>query len=204
VKRDHSQATDETVLTSPEVWGRRLKRGEPAAVHQVRKRVCKIIAFQKLRIPPQDREDLEQEVMTEVWRAVNRDSFDFTAGFWGFVEIVTSRRCIDWLRKKKEHVPLVEGLRDEKESPLDRIFSGERQTIASSVFQALDPQCREIFVMRFQNGLRYRDISDHLGKSEGAVRVQMHRCVQRAREVLESVDCVKRQDRRGKCSDESS
>ena len=78
-----------------------MRLGEAAAVDHVRARVRKILAFKRLRIPDQDRDDLEQEIMTEVWQAVNRPEFDFTAGFWGFVEIVTSRRCIDWLRSRK-------------------------------------------------------------------------------------------------------
>lgn len=134
--------------------------------------------------------------MTEVWQAVNRTGFDFTAGFWGFVEIVASRRCIDWLRKKKTHVPLVEGLLDAQESPSDRLLDGERSAIASEVFQALDPTCREIFVMRFREGMQYGEMSKRLGKSEGALRVQMHRCVQRARELLERGDLGARHDLR--------
>jgi len=173
-------------------------------VHLVRDRIRKILRYRGLKIPAHDREDIEQEVMTEVWRAVSRDSFDFTAGFWGFVEIVTSRRCIDWLRKKKEHVPLVESLRDERESPYERVFSGERTAIASKVFQGMDPRCREIFVMRFQKGMQYGEISKRLGKREGAVRVQMHRCVKRAREVFQSIDLAKSKDGRRDGSNESS
>lgn len=203
MKRDQRQATDEIASTSSEGWGRRLKRGEAAAVQQVRKRVVKIIAFQKLRIPAQDREDLEQEVMTEVWQAVNRNSFDFTAGFWGFVEIVASRRCIDWLRKKKEHLPLLEGLRDTQGNPFEKLLDGERSAIVARVLDALEPTCRELFVMRFQEGMRYGEISENLGKTEGALRVQMHRCVQRAQEVLKRVDLSKRHDHGAGESDES-
>jgi len=204
VKRNPDRATDASSPTTPGGWARRLQQGEPDAVHLVRERIQKILRYQGLRIPANDREDIEQEVMTDVWRAVNRDSFDFTAGFWGFVEIVTSRRCIDWMRKKKEHTPLVEDHRDERDSPFERFQSGQRETIASAVLHALDPKCREILVMRFQQGMRYSDISQHLGKSEGAVRVQMHRCVQRAREVLVSGSYGEWQDRRRKDSDETS
>ena len=68
------------------------------------------------------------------------------------------------------------------------LLDGERTAIAADVLRALDPTCREIFVMRFDNGMQYGEISRRLGKSEGALRVQMHRCVQRARELLERTD----------------
>ncbi len=72
--------------------------GDPAAVETVRARVDKILAFRGYGIPREDRKDLEQEVMVQLWRSVGRESFQTGAGFWGFVEVVSTRRCIDWLR----------------------------------------------------------------------------------------------------------
>ena len=106
--RGRNRTAAATANTSPGEWARRMRLGEAAAVDHVRARVRKILAFKRLRIPGQDRDDLEQEIMTEVWQAVNRPGFDFTAGFWGFVEVVTSRRCIDWLRSRKVSAPISE------------------------------------------------------------------------------------------------
>lgn len=204
MNREPKRATDVPSPIASGDWAKRLRQGEPDAVHMVRERVRKILGFQRLRIPASEREDLEQEVMTELWQAVNRSSFDFTAGFWGFVEIVTSRRCIDWLRKRKDQVPVVEGLRDERENPFDKVQRSERAAIAARIIQAMDSNCREILVMRFQKGMGYGEISERLGKSEGAMRVQMHRCVKRAREMFQSVDSPRIEDYRRDDSDESS
>lgn len=46
--------------------------------------------------------------MTEIWRAVNRSGFDVSLGFWGFVETVTARRCIDWLPPGGDFLAVVE------------------------------------------------------------------------------------------------
>lgn len=183
-KSDQSQPIGKLSLASSEDWARRLRRGEVAAVHQVRDRVRKILAFQKLGIPAHDRDDLEQEVMTEVWQAVNRSSFDVAAGFWAFVELVTSRRCIDWRRRHRVTLPLQESLRDRRAGPSERILDDERSVIAAEILRQLDPDCSEIVGMRFREGLQYKEIARRIGKTEGAVRVQFHRCIRRARELL--------------------
>jgi RNA polymerase sigma-70 factor (ECF subfamily) len=150
--------------------------------------VRRTLSFNRLGIPADQRDDLEQEVMAELWRAVNRAGFDFTAGFWGFVEVVTSRRCIDWLRSRRGLVPVPEAVRDHGGSPLDRVLETERSEIAAQVLQGLDPECRKIVVMRMREGMSYRSIAETLGKSEGAVRVQMYRCIRRAQRIVGHVD----------------
>ena len=127
--------------------------------------------------------------MTEVWQAVNRPGFDFAAGFWGFVEIVTSRRCIDWIRAQKgEPVPYTADLRDGGRNPFERVLDGERAKIASQVLQALEPECRKLIAMRLHEGISYKEIARILGKSEGALRVQFYRCVRGARDVVNRMD----------------
>jgi RNA polymerase sigma-70 factor (ECF subfamily) len=154
----------------------------------VRRRVQRVLSFGRLRIPVQDRDDLEQEIMADVWQAVNRPGFDFTAGFWGFVEVVTSRRCIDWLRTTRKPNPINEDLRDRAKGPVELVLDGERAKIAAQVLGALDPECRKIVGLRLHEGMPYRQIARILGKSEGAVRVQMYRCIRSARDILNRMD----------------
>jgi RNA polymerase sigma factor (sigma-70 family) len=158
--------------------------GDAAAVDHVRARVRRILAFKRLRIPDQDREDLEQEIMTEVWQAVNRPGFDLTAGFWGFVEVVASRRCIDWLRSRRVRLPLSEDLLDSGKSPLQKTLDNERTGLAEKVLAALDPDCRKLILLRLREGCSYSAIARDLGKTEGALRVQMYRCIRAAQQLL--------------------
>lgn len=174
--------------TSSEEWGRRLLRGEVEAVQNVRERIRRILSYRRIKIPDHARDDLEQEIMTDLWQAVNRSGFDFSAGFWGFVETVSARRCIDWLRAQKENMPVVENICDKGETPLESVLSGERSELASQVLEALDPGCRKIINMRLKEGISYREIAQILGRSEGALRVQMHRCIQNARHIVETIN----------------
>jgi RNA polymerase sigma factor (sigma-70 family) len=179
-------ATEEQeVWPSPETWARRLQRGDPAAVREVRRRVTRILAHSGLAVPEDERDDLEQDVMTDVWQAVNRSHFDVSAGFWGFVELVTSRRSIDWLRARREKRSLPEEITSPVTGPLGRALERERSELASEVLTALDPQCRELITLRLRDDLSYREIARTTGKTEGALRVQLYRCVRQARRIWE-------------------
>lgn len=182
---------------SPETWARRLRRGEPRAVEEVRHRVARILAHGGLAIPDQERDDLEQEVMAEIWQAVNRSRFDFSAGFWGFVEVVTSRRCIDWLRTRREKLPLPEEVVSPHRGPLRQTLERERSDLGSEVLSALDPPCRELITLRLRDDLSYAEIARATGKTEGALRIQLYRCIRRAREVLQRFGDEGRSERRG-------
>ena len=176
-----------------EQWVGRLRRGEAEAVRQVRFRVAQILRGRRLHIPPQERDDLEQQIVTEVWQGVNRSSFDVSIGFWGFVEVVSSRRCIDWLRSRRQAGdPLDAEIRDRRADPLQRSLREERSRRAAQILASLEPSCRDLIVMRFREDLSYRRIAERLGKDEGAVRVQMYRCIRRARREVEELPRARR------------
>ena len=165
-----------------------MRTGDADAVEHVSARVRRILAFKRLTSPIEDREDLEQGIMAEVWQAVNRPGFDFTAGFWGFVEVVTSRRCIDWIRARREPSPVAADFRDGGRNPFERVLDCERAEIASQVLQALEPECRRLIAMRLREGISYKEIAQILDRSEGALRVQFYRCIRSARDIVNRMD----------------
>lgn len=166
---------------------RALLEGSPDAVQQIRQRVRKIVGFRGYRVPAEDRNDLEQEVMTQIWQAVNRSGFDGQKSFWGFVEVVAARRCIDWLRSRRREVDLDENLAADDDS-LDSAIAGERLRLARGALAQLGQPCRELVHLHVGLGKPYRELARLLGKSEGALRVQMHRCIREARRALAQLE----------------
>jgi RNA polymerase sigma factor (sigma-70 family) len=163
----------------------RLRGGDPQAMQLLRERVRRILSHGRLRIPVAELDDLEQETMTQVWLALNRPTFDLGGGIWGFVEVVASRRCIDWLRSRRLVEPLTEALRDGSSDPLHRAMRRESTRNVSGALAALDAPCRELIALRIGEGLSFRELATRLGKSEEALRVQMYRCVRSARALWE-------------------
>ena len=120
-------------------------------------------------------------------RAVNRSGFDFAAGFWGFVEVVASRRCIDHRRARRDVTTLDDEHRDGTAGPFESAVAAQRTELASRILARLEPPCRQLVTMRLHDGMSFQEIAQVLGRSEGALRVQMHRCIGRARNIADDL-----------------
>lgn len=164
---------------------RLLRDGDGAATEIVRRRVRRIVAFRGYSIPEQDRLELEQTILTQVWRAVSRRGFE-SAHFWGLVEVVSSRRCIDWLRARRAETGLdpLTTPPDPLPDPLGVILLRERRELAQRVLSRLPESCRQLIELHVVLNKSYAEMEEILGKSSGALRVQMHRCVKRAHRIL--------------------
>jgi RNA polymerase sigma-70 factor (ECF subfamily) len=158
-----------------------LGRGDPAAEREVRGWVRTFLASRALRIPADARRDIEQEVMVEVWQAVRRPGFDVARELGGFVRVVTGRRSIDWIRGARPLAEIPAEARAPGPDPLQAALRDEERRLARRALRELPPGCRELVRMQAVERLAYRDIARLLGRTEGALRVQMHRCVERLR-----------------------
>ena len=185
IRGSSARSPDRNGDPGPEAVSRGLQRGEAAAVRLVRERVRRILAYRGFGIPREERRDLEQEVMTQLWQAANRPGFAGGERFWGFVEVVASRRCIDWLRKRRETEELADSLPDDGEDPAAGALARERRTLALEVLSRLDRPCRDLIYLRVGLEKSYREISRLLGRSEGALRVQLHRCIGKAQRAVD-------------------
>ncbi len=164
---------------------RRIRRGEPAATAEVRVRVRRILAFRGYGMSREDRFDLEQVVLLQVWQAVGRPDFA-PEGFWGFVEVLASRRAIDWWRVRRPEVDFEPPatVADPSTGPLRAVLDREQSELAQAALERLSPECQELIRLHVGSRLSYGELAQRLGKSEGALRVQMHRCIQRASRIL--------------------
>ena len=121
--------------------------------------------------------------MTQVWQAVNRTGFDPSLGFWKFIEVVTARRAIDWLRARRQEAELPDEI-VAPGGPEQSAVARQRAQLAYGALAQLGKPCRDLIYLRIGMDRSYRELAQLLGRSEGALRVQMHRCVERARGIL--------------------
>lgn len=158
---------------------------DPSATREVLERVRRILAFRRYGIPEEDRRELEQVVMIQIWEGVRLPGFDPT-GFWGFVEVVTSRRCIDWLRLRRTEISLEDSddLADSSRGPLRTLLDREKSELAREVLAQLPEPCRRVVEIVIGQGRTYAEAASILGTSEGALRVRMYRCIRDARKLL--------------------
>ena len=123
--------------------------------------------------------------MAQIWEGVRRPGFD-PAGFWGFVEVVVSRRCIDWLRLRKTEVRLedCDDFADPSLSPLRSLMQREQHDLVRETLAQLPETCRRLIEIVVGQGKSYREAASILGTSEGTLRVRMYRCIRDARKLL--------------------
>lgn len=175
-----------------------LRKGEPAAVEKLRERVRKIVSYRGYRIPVEDRRDLVQEVTTQVWQAVNSPGFQPEPHFWRFVEVVSCRRCIDWYRTQKASTSFDPETPGSEATPFETAWFRQRRHLASQAIDQLGESCQELIRLHVVLEKSYREISRLLGRSNGSLRVQMYRCVQELRRIIERLSGGEVNQRPGK------
>jgi len=170
-----------------ETLGRAFRAREAEAVTQVRAVVTRMVRFRGYAIPSEDHRDLVQEVLLQLWEAVNRPDFDFNRSFEGFAALVAGRRCIDWVRTRKQTTQLSPSMAREGDGPLEHLMEEERVTIVHEVLDQLKESCRKLIRMHVGEKRTYREISGLVGRSEEALRFQMFRCIKEARAILDRI-----------------
>ncbi|HZE09295.1 MAG TPA: sigma-70 family RNA polymerase sigma factor, partial [Gemmatimonadaceae bacterium] len=67
---------------------------------------------------------------------------------------------------------------------LDSLIADEAQERVRRSLAALSPTQRDVFTLRVQQGLSYKEIAEIVGSTEGAARVHYHNAIQKVKEFL--------------------
>lgn len=101
---------------------------------------------------------------------------------------VVRNRCIDLLRRRRPTGVDVELLPDPGVSPEDRVQEQERDAVLRRALDALNPDQRQILVLRDYLDLSYAEIAAVLDVAPGTVMSRLHRARIALREQLEDDD----------------
>ncbi len=135
--------------------------------------------------------DLTQETLLRVCRGIE----GYRGGpekFWGWLFRIASNLLHDW-RKGRGAAPedpmddlrsLAETLPTSSPSPEVRALQEERKRALAEAVEELPPQMRRCTLLRLGRGLRYREIAELLGLSEGAVKAHLNQARKRLEEAL--------------------
>lgn len=132
-------------------------------------------------------EEVFQEVFLTVWE--KRHQFRKHASFRPWLFAIGANKSREHFRRDRyrsskgraEHALEVE---DKMRSPVDSVVQAEDAQAVKAALNELTEQQRSIVIMRVWSGLSYADIAAALGVREGAIRVGMHRALERLRPTL--------------------
>lgn len=107
-----------------------------------------------------------------------------------WLHTVCRHEAIDLLRKRRRHTTLGDGELDVPEPACPRpnpAEEGERRDSQRHVLRAvanLPPNQRDVFLLKFQQGMRYREIAEATGLSVGNVGFLLHTALRTLRTEL--------------------
>ena len=178
----------------------RCNRGDEVAwtvlYRTYRERVYRITHWRRWRFPPEEAEEIMQEVFLALVNSLR--SFDFRSSLETYISQVATNKCISALRKrvaaraggKTGHLPLdaVEMvLEGQNERPDQELLGREQREILQKGLRLLGGACQAILRNRFVDGLSYQEIANLLGVQEGTVASRLSRCLAELREVCERI-----------------
>ena len=144
---------------------------------------------------PEDAADMTQEAFLKAWR--NLDSFQGNAAFSTWLYRLASNTCLDHLRSLKRRPQLSLMMEDEDgetqeldvadptPDPEAQVIALDEQSRLNEALQSLEPEQRQILILRAVNGLSYTEIAQTMELKEGTVKSRLARARDQLRKILE-------------------
>ena len=177
-----SERPDETDMELINRW----KGGDGRAATQLVGRHSQALA--RFAASAGEREGIEELVQDTFVRAfASLDSFrgDSSLRTWLFTierRLMLDRRRSE--RRSREMVPMDDSDSVSEYGALDSLIAEEAQERVRKSLDALSPTQREVFTLRVQQGMSYKEIAEVVGSTEGAARVHYHNAVRTVKEFL--------------------
>ena len=152
------------------------REGDRAAFGQLYERYARVVHGVLLsRVPPNDVEDLVQDVFLNAWRRLRTLRDDSAFGAW--LAAIARNHAADHHRRPAVHEEVHEDLpAKDREQP-------EALAILVAI-QSLPDAYRETLILRLVEGFSGAEIAARTGLTHGSVRVNLHRGMQQLREKL--------------------
>lgn len=145
--------------------------------------------FLYFKLPTQTEvEDAYSIVCLRLWEYITSTSVDH---FSALMHTIARTVVADYYRQmgRENTVPI----ETEETGPLPIESKDSHETIMDSIdasmvkdaFRLLDDDDREVIIMKFLEGFKVKEIAKHIGKSENATSVMLHRALTKLRNILE-------------------
>ena len=145
-------------------------------------------ALARFAVSAGEREEIEELVQDTFVRAFSSiDSFRGESSLRTWLFTIEKRLMLDRRRSEKRQratVPVEAGDAVTEYDPLDALLAEEAESRVRRAVTALSPTQREVFSLRVEQGLSYKDIAEIVGTTEGAARVHYHNAMRVVKEFV--------------------
>ena len=164
----------------------RWKAGDSRAATQIVTRHADALA--RFAVSSGERAEVEELVQDTFVRAFSSiDSFRGESSLRTWLFTIERRLMLDRRRAERRQramVPVNPADAVTEYDALDALVAEEAESKVRRAVDSLSPMQREVFTLRVEQGMSYRDIAEIVGSTEGAARVHYHNAM---RAVKESV-----------------
>ncbi len=136
----------------------------------------------------QDAEDITQEVFVIVFRKL--DSFRFEAGFFSWLYRIVMNTSFNYQRSRKTYEFLEDDENQDRQvavSDMDSTEATDSESFQIKLKEALlqlPEKQRTVFIMKYSQHLKIREIASIIGISEGTVKKYLFRATEKLRVIL--------------------
>jgi RNA polymerase sigma-70 factor (ECF subfamily) len=136
-----------------------------------------------------ERDSVDEVVQDTFVRAFGAiDSFRGDSAFRTWLFTIARRLILD--RRRSERRSRVVSTIDEGDAvttfdALDTMVADESMLRVRRAVARLSPKQKEVFTLRLEQGLSYKEIADLVGSTEGAARVHYHNAMRAVKEFLD-------------------
>ncbi|MFC2026430.1 RNA polymerase sigma factor [Chloroflexota bacterium] len=134
-----------------------------------------------------DAEDLTQQVFINAWKAIGRYK-KTTSPFIAWLIRISHNLVIDHYRKKKDttYFEYEWEIKDSYSSPEKSVEKYFEQQQLRKVIMRLPSEQQQVILMSFIEGFTYAEIASALNKTEGNIRVILHRALKKMQQRLQT------------------
>lgn len=142
----------------------------------------------KMVIDHEDANDLTQETFVKVWK--NIDTFRSDAKLFTWIYRIATNECLNFLKKKKNRFFLpINDVGSELNQKLDsgeHLSGDEVQLRLQKALLTLPDKQRLVFNMKYFDDMKFSEISEVTGTSEGALKANYHHAVKKIEDFLKT------------------
>lgn len=138
-----------------------------------------------------DANDVLQNVFLKAWNALDTFRHDSKLSTWLYR--IAINESLDFMRKKQHTSSTICSDNDYPDVGAmlmaDEYFDGDSiQAMLQETIATLPEMQRKVFCMKYYDNMKYSEISQVLGKSEGALKASYHLAVKKITEFFKSRD----------------
>jgi RNA polymerase sigma-70 factor (ECF subfamily) len=175
-------------------------RGDGSAFYELvrlfGKNVTRLI--HKMVYSHHDAEDLYNEIWLKVAQRLHQ--FDQSLPFHSWLYRISSNACIDFLRKRKDHLwedqhlhaHIHKEARDGMQTPEEEVLQREEQQLLRQMLMQLEETDRLILSLRYTDDLTYDEIAEMVGMNKNTIGTRLFRAKKQLKELYRNVQQERR------------